>query len=210
MKNMLGIIFMLIAFQSSVFAQMKEMNDKQEFEQKLKQTAKNVKSIESDFTQLKHLDIFDNDISSKGKFYYRHNNKICMDYTSPVNYLIVINGDKLKTVADGKKSVVNLGSNKSMKEMRSMLAACMSGDLSRISSDYDLEYFEDTKYYLIIVKPKNKTVRDYISDFHIYLDKKDMSVDKLRISENTIDYTNYQFSNKKFNSLQNDEKFSVN
>lgn len=209
MKYIISIIFLALASFTSLSAQMKKIDDRQSFEAKLAQATKAVSSIESSFTQIKHLDVFDNDITLKGKFYYKHNNKICLDYTGSLDYAIVINGDKLKIADNGKKAIVNLASNKTMKEMQGMLTACMSGDISQLSSEYELEYFEDSKYFLVIVKPKSKVVQDYIKDFHIYFDKKDMSVDRLRISENATDYTDYIFSNKKFNSLQNDEIFSV-
>lgn len=209
MKYILNTFFAIVISAMPLCAQMKKVENKQTFEQKLEQSTKAVKSIESSFTQIKHLDVFDNDITLKGKFYYKHGNKICLDYTGSLDYMIVINGDKLKIVDNGKKSIVNLASNKTMKEMQGMLAACMSGDISQLSSEYELEYFEDSKNYLVVVKPKSKVVQEYIKDFHIYFDKKDMSVDKLRISENATDYTDYIFSNKQFNSLQNDEKFSV-
>lgn len=210
MKHIISILIALLIFSVSLYAQMKKIENKQVFEQKLEQATKAVKSIESSFTQIKHLDVFDNDITLKGKFYYKHNDKMYLDYSGSLDYMIVINGDKLKIVDNGKKSTVNLTSNKTMKEMQGMLTACMSGDISLLSSDYDLEYFEDTKHFLVVVNPKSKVVQEYIKDFHIYFDKKDMSVDKLRISENATDYTDYIFSNKKFNSLQNDDKFSVN
>ena len=210
MKHIIYIFFALFLAVAPACAQMAKIQNIQAFEQKLKQFTETAKSIESSFTQIKHLDIFDNDITLRGKFYYRHSNKIYLDYTGSLDYLIVINGDKLKIVDNGKKSIVNLTSNKTMKEMQGMLTACMSGDISLLSSGYELEYFEDTKYFLAVVRPKSKAIQEYIQDFHIYFDKKDMSVHKLRISENTTDYTDYIFSNKKFNTLQNDEKFLVN
>ena len=209
MKYILNILLVVASF-TTLSAQMRKLENQQAFEQRLESSTKATKSIESSFTQVKHLDVFDNDITLKGKFYYKHSNKICLDYTGFLDYMIVINGDKLKIVDNGKKSTVNLTSNKTMKEMQGMLTACMSGDISQLSSEYELSYFEDSKYFLVVVKPKNKIVLEYIKDFHIYFDKKDMSVDKLRISENATDYTDYIFSNKKFNSLKNDEKFSVN
>ena len=49
------------------------------------------------------------------------------------NPLIVINGGRLKIVADGKKSVMQLNTNKMMHEMQDMITACMVGDLSRMN-----------------------------------------------------------------------------
>lgn len=116
--------------------QMKKLTDLKDFEARLLQEAKNIESIESNFTQIKYLDVFDEKITSKGKFYYKKSNKICMDYAQPMNYLIVINNNQLKIVSDGKKSIMDLHSNKMMNQMQDMLTACMVGDLSNMSPGY--------------------------------------------------------------------------
>ncbi|MDB0798230.1 outer membrane lipoprotein carrier protein LolA [Phocaeicola vulgatus] len=189
--------------------QMKKLTDLKDFEARLLQEAKNIESIESNFTQIKYLDVFDEKITSKGTFYYKKSNKICMDYAQPMNYLIVINNNQLKIVSDGKKSIMDLHSNKMMNQMQDMLTACMVGDLSNMSLGYALEYFEDTHYYLIQIKPVSKAVKAYINQIQIYLDKKDMSVHKLRLSETATNYTEYEFSDKKFNSLKDEAKFTI-
>lgn len=209
MKRLYIYFLLLFVCLLQINAQMKMLKDVDAFNKRVIQEAVSVKSIESDFTQVKHLDLFNENITSKGKFYYKHSDKISLDYSSPTKYLIVINGDKLKIVSDGKKNIVGLKSNKIMAEMRGMLTACMSGNISQISG-YKMEYFEDTNSYLIKIKPTNKSVQAYISGFDIYMDKKDMSVSKLRISENASDYTDYLFQNKKFNTLTDDKKFLVN
>ena len=61
-----------------------------------------------------------------------------------------------------------------MNQMQDMLTACMIGDLSKMSSDYKLEYFENDSYYIVKIKPVNKAIQAYISEIEIYLDKKDI------------------------------------
>lgn len=78
-----------------------------------------------------------------------------------------------------------------------------------MSSSYQLEYFEDAHYYLVKIKPTNKAVQAYINGIEIWLDKKDMSVYKLRLSETATNYTEYEFYHKKFNSLKDETKFAV-
>ncbi len=51
--------------------------------------------------------------------------------------------------------------------MQDMLTACMIGDLSKMSSNYLLEYFEDARYYLVKIKPTNKAVQAYIAGIEI-------------------------------------------
>lgn len=207
-----SFIYLLLSlfFISSAHAQqMKKMTQLQEFESRLAKEAQTVQSIESDFKQEKYLDVFDEKVTSKGKFYYQKSNKICMEYFRPMNYLIVINGSKLKIVSDGKKSIMNLSSNKMMNQMQDMLTACMVGDLTKMSSNYQLEYFEDARHYLVKIKPVSKTIQAYIAGIEIYLDKKDMSVYKLLLHETATNYTEYEFYNKRFNSLKDEAKFTI-
>ena len=188
---------------------MNKLIQTRELESRLAKEAQTIQSIESDFTQVKYLDILDEKVTSKGKFYYQKSGKICMEYAQPVNYLIVINDSRLKIVADGKKSTMSLSANKMMNQMQDMLTACMIGDLSKMSSDYKLEYFENARQYMVKIKPVNKAIQAYISGIEIYLDKKDMSVCKYRISETAANYSVYEFYNKSFNTLKDETRFSI-
>ena len=193
----------------ATMAQTSNITDMQKFENQLKETASKLISIESDFTQVKHLDMFDEDVTSKGKFYYLKDNKIRLDYSQPLNYLIVINGTRLKIVADGKKSVMQLNSNKMMNEMQDIITACMVGSLNRMNDNYNLEYQEDKEQFIVRITPRSKVVKDYISNIEIRLNKTDLSVDQLRMYENEADYTDYKFSNKHFNQLKDESLFSI-
>ena len=193
----------------SAAAQTTDIADMQQFETRLKETADKLTSIESDFVQVKHLDMFDEDVVSKGKFYYQKNNKISLDYSQPLSYLIVINGGRLKIVADGKKSIMQLSTNKMMNEMQDMITACMVGDLNRMNGSYNLKYQEDNNQYIVSITPRSKQVKEYVSAIEIRLSKADMSVDQLRMYENEADYTDYKFSNKRFNQLKDESRFSI-
>lgn len=210
MKTILIAILIVANIPYCVYAQsMKKLVQTKDFENRLAKEAQTIQSIESDFTQVKYLDILDEKVTSKGKFYYQKSGKIRMEYAQPINYLIVINGARLKIVADGKKSTMTLNANKMMNQMQDMLTACMIGDLSKMTSDYKLEYFENAQYFIISIKPVNKAIQAYITGIEIYLDKKDMSVYKLRLSETATNYTEYEFYNKRFNALKDETKFSV-
>lgn len=209
MRIILIALFLTLGISSARAQAMKALTQVQKFDERLAREAQAIQSIESDFTQVKYLDILDEKVTSKGKFSYQKSNKICMEYAEPVDYSIVINGSQLKIVADGKKSVMSLSSNKMMNRMQDMLTACMIGDLSKMTADYQLEYFENEQYYLVKIKPVSKAIQAYISGIDIYLDKKDMSVHKLRLSETAANYTEYEFYNKRFNALHNETKFSV-
>lgn len=208
MKYLTLLFTLMLAFQTTM-AQMHPVADMQQFETQLKSSASKLTSIESDFTQVKHLDMFDEDVTSSGKFSYLKDNKISLSYSKPLSYLIVTNNGKLKIVADGKKSIMSLNSNKMMNEMQDMITACMIGDLGKMNNDYELNYQEDNQQYLIKITPKSKSVKEYVSGIEIWLNKTDMSVDQLRMYENEADYTDYKFSNKHYNQLKDDGRFVI-
>ena len=208
MKHLLTLLIFTTSALAAA-AQVSDIADMQQFESRLKATSDKLTSIECDFVQVKHLDMFDEDVTSKGRFYYLKNNKISLDYSQPLSYLIVINDSRLKIVADGKKSVMQLNTNKMMNEMQDMITACMVGDLNRMNNSYNLKYQEDNSEYIIGITPRSRQVKEYISAIEIRLSKADMSVDQLRMYENEADYTDYKFSNERFNQLKDESRFAI-
>lgn len=206
-SSVLGVLLLSVCF---AFGQtMRRMTDLTVFKNRLAETAQKVRSIECDFKQTKHLTVFKQTIVSRGKFYYQKPDKLCLDYSRPVSYQLVINGDRLKTVSGGKKSVTTIGANKVMNQMQDMIAASMTGDLSRLSSQYRTVFYENDKYYLARVVPVSSEARQYMQQIDIYLDKASMAVYELRLRENASNYTDYFFYNRRFNSLKDENIFSV-
>ena len=204
-KTIIYLIVILLNISTS-FAQMKKMENADSFIKKMEQSASTVKSIECNFKQIKYISSFKQNIVSLGRFYYKEE-KISLHYVKPRPYLVVINGGKIKIESLGKKNIMNLKDNKEMQEMNNMLKVCMTGNLSDVSKDYRMEFFEDDQYYMINVKHVNESANKYKLD--LYLNKKDISVDKMRMSEAEGDYTEYQFINKKLNTIKNDDLFKL-
>lgn len=195
----------ILIISTATASAMQPLADPTELNDRLARFANDLQSIESDFIQTKHIDIFDEDVISNGTFLYHGGTKICLDYTHPTPYRMVINGNKLMTVSNGRKSVVTLKSNAMMNEMQTMISACMTGNLTAISADFDLTYSQDDSNYAITVVPRKQTVRQYITRIDIRFDKKDMAVTELIFHENGTDYTRYTFKNRKFNTLKSDD-----
>jgi outer membrane lipoprotein-sorting protein len=167
-----------------------------------------VNVLESDFVQTKYMEMLSENIVSKGKFYYKKTSKIALDYTSPAQYLIVINGQQVKIVSGGKKNIYELRANKMMSQTSALLSACMTGNLSLLSADYRLEYTENNTQYRIKILPLD-SMKSYLEEIDIFLNKQDFSVDRLRMTEPTLDYTEYVFTNKKKNTPLTDEIFRI-
>lgn len=208
-RTILTIVLLSVCTLVSAQTGMTQIDPGVTFNKRLAEEAVRIQSIESDFTQVKYLDVFDEKVTSKGRFYFKKENKIALEYTSPLDYLMVINGQKLKIVSEGKTSLVNLGANPMMNQMKAMLSACMVGDLSQLTSGYQVTYSENATLYKVNIRPASEAIKAYLCEIVIFLDKKNMSVKNIRLSESEKDYTEYEFTNQKYNTLTTDEKFSV-
>lgn len=212
MKRFFTIVLLLLLPAATISAQEEKMvpvASPMAFQERLKQETAGITSIESDFTQEKYVDVFSEKIVSKGRFYYGQNGKIRMDYLSPLPYRVVIDGEKLTVVSEGKSNTIHIGSNQPLKEIEKMISACMTGNFTGISSSYKLDCYETPSQYVIKIRPLSENVQAYISEIRVSLDKKEMSVKSLRLSEAEKDYTEFLFTNNKYNTLITDETFAV-
>ncbi len=180
------------------------------FRQRLSAENRQVKSIESDFTQYKVMEIMEKPLVSSGKFYFRNDDKIRMDYLQPEAYLIVLDGQKIKIEAGGKKNVYDTSSNQIASAMQSMLSACLFGDIDeKNSAAYNMSAFETSENYQVEIEPRNKRMKKYIQKIEVVFSKKDLSVDQLTVWESSSDFTRQVFTNKKFNLSLSDQLFNV-
>lgn len=175
------------------------VGDSREFLRDLAEKTSRVHTIQAKFVQNKHLSVFSTDVKSYGRFSWQSPDKICLDYSTPAKYRIVINGDRIKTVNGGRSSTLSLKGNPVMDQMGSLVAACMTGNLESLGNGFRYSVKESSSGYLIDVSPVSETVRKYVARMEIYLSSLDMSVTKLVMYENETDYTSYVFTEKKFN-----------
>lgn len=179
------------------------------FSEKLKEAGDKTKSIECSFNQTKSMAVLTKPNISTGKFFYQKEQNICLEYSIPKGNLIVMSGGKFKIVSDGKKNVVDMKSNPMMRQMGSMLTACMTGDLNLFGSDSKTEYFETPSTYTVIIVPNNKRVKKYLQNVVLVFDKRDMTLNSMLMQENGTDFTKYDFNEKKLNSTIEADKFKI-
>ena len=95
--------------------------------------------------------------------------------------------------------MVDLTGNSTMRGIRDLLAACMSGQVWDLASDYQIELYESDALYRVVIVPTNSVVRSYIAGIEIEITKFDAGVTRLVLRESTEDFTEYLFSNRRNN-----------
>jgi outer membrane lipoprotein-sorting protein len=171
-------------------------------------TAKKTQTIASDFTQVKHMKMMNDKVNSKGKFYFKKEDKIRIEYTSPFQYLLVMNGGQIMVRDENKTNKINTRNSKTMQSVNKVMMDCMRGTVFG-NKDFSVKAFETKSQYLLQLTPANSNMKGLFARIDVYVEKSDNSVSKLVMNENGGDYTDMNFTNKKINTNLADALFST-
>ncbi len=193
----------------TVFSQPKgftKVIDRNAVSLKLKKVSAETKTIDCDFLQYKHLDILENDIESIGHFSFKASNKVRWQYTKPYNYLIVMNTCKMWIKNDKKIQEYDTKSNKVFKEVNDLMIGMVQGNILD-NPDFNSELYTSKDEILAILVPQKPEMKDFLSEIHIFFDIKTFTVSKLKMIEQSGDYTLIKFINRKYNISISDNNF---
>jgi outer membrane lipoprotein-sorting protein len=188
--------------------QMKPMQDVDGFKSKLIGMAGSISTISSDFIQEKNLVVLSEKITSKGSFFYKKENNIRWEYTTPFKYLIIIKDGKMYTGSESNSKVNDTQSNKMFQEMTKFMGGFINGDILKNEKDFTAEYFEGKGKYYVKLVPRSEKTRQMLEEIDIWFDSADLSVSGIKMIEPGDDYTKIDFINKKLNSSIPLEKFA--
>ena len=171
-------------------------------------TAKNTQTISSDFNQLKHMKMMNDKVSSKGKFYFKKEDKIRIEYTSPFQYLLVMSSGQIMVRDENKTNKINTRNSKTMQSVNKVMMDCMRGTVFT-NKDFSVKAYDNKTQYLMQMIPVNSGMKNLFTRIDVYIEKSDNSVSKLVMNENGGDYTEMIFTNKKINTALPDALFSI-
>jgi len=212
MNKMTLIIITIILFaMTESFSQpgFSPMKDQKQFTLELSRVTKNTNSLESSFIQEKNLDVISEKIISRGKFYFKKDDKLRWEYTEPFPYLIIMNGDKVLIKDEKKENRFDASSNKIFTEINSIMLGSIRGTILNEDKKFKIDFRENDQYHLVKMSPLSQQVITYITEIRIYFNKVSHHVSRLEMVEASGDYTKIEFTGMKINNNVPDENFFV-
>jgi outer membrane lipoprotein-sorting protein len=186
----------------------KPVADLAAFRQTFARAAQQTQSIQADFVQEKNLSMLADKIVSKGKFWFKKENKVRMEYTQPSYYLMVMNGgNMLMKDKEGGRGASTRG-NKLLGMINRITVDCIQGNVLN-STDFSAKVLENAGNYRLELTPAAKGLKQYFSAINLTVDKKDHSVTKIEMLEAGGDNTVISFLHKQLNVNIPDEVFAV-
>ena len=185
------------------------VKDLPKFKEQFAAIAKKTETIKSDFTQEKNLSMLSEKIVSKGKFWFKKNDLLRMEYDKPYEYLMVLNKDNM-VIKDGKKiNRINIRSNKIFQQINKITVDCVQGTVLS-NPDFVTKVYETNHTYLVELSPVAKALKEFFKDIEVIVDKKDYAVKTIIMNEQSGDNTTLHFINREFNTVLPDALFVIN
>ena len=147
-------------------------------------------------------------ITSKGIFWFKKDNLVRMEYNHPFQYLVIINKNNVFVKDGNKENKISTKSNKLFQQINRMMVDCVQGT-ALSNPDFKVTVFESAAAYLVELLPVAKGMKDYFKNINIVLSKKDYSVNKLEMYEQSGDNTIISFTNKELNASIADALFTI-
>lgn len=209
MNKILASLFSVFIFCSlqAQYAGYTAVKDIKVFRQQFAAASQKLNSLQSDFIQEKNLSMLSEKIISKGKFWFKKENKVRMEYTQPFKYLMIMNGSNIYIKDGQKENSVSTNSNKLFQQINKIVVDCVKGTTFS-NTDFKFNVFENKSTYLIELTPVVKNLQSIFKNINVIVDRKDFSVNSIKMIEPSGDYTNINFTNKILNTNLADALFT--
>ena len=165
-------------------------------------------SIKSDFVQEKNLSMLSEKIISKGKFWFKRESMVRMEYNQPYQYLMILNKDKIFIKDGQKENKISAKSNKLFQQINRIMIDCMQGTALN-NPDFKTRIFENKTSSLIELTPQTKGLKEMFKSINVIVDSKDFSVISIEMLELSNDNTLIRFTNKELNAEIPDSLFTI-
>ena len=201
------VLLLLIVGRAS--AQEQKMSDSEitAFREAVNTTARNTKTLHTDFTQYKHLDFLSKDIETSGKMSFKAPNLLLWQYLKPYQYSIIFKNNKIFINDAGKKSNMDIGNSKMFDKLNKLIVGSVSGNMFD-EKEFTITYFKTKEFTITRLVPKDATLKKYIRQMELYFDKNGNMVSQVKMIEPSNDYTRIVFKNKVLNAKIEDSVFS--
>ena len=191
------IKFVILFFSMAVMTYAQENTTQYIFEQELRSNNEDITSIKCQFVQTRGMSVLASTVSKEGVFYFERPNSM---------QLLFFDGDYIKMddfqfemkVAENVTET-KIDANPMLKNLRSILGACVIGDFSQMTKGFFAELEHTPTEWIVTMKPQRGKAASKISQIVISFDQNDMSLNCLNLMEKSGDYTMYQFADKVFN-----------
>ncbi len=194
-------------FCGSIFAQEKlSVKEVKGLEEKLQQKNADIKSLQGEFIQTKKLDFLEEPAKSSGEFFYQAPMQLKWIYLSPEPFSLLFTNQKLFIEEEGNTKEIAISSNKLLNKLSQLIAKSINGEMLSDAS-FTVNYYNEETFITAHLLPEEASIKDFIEKLVLYINPKTLLVEKIKIMENTKDFTLISLEKIRVNETIKDSVF---
>ena len=201
--------FLLTVFSITAFAQTQlTESQSQEVINQLTQAAASMQSMQCRFVQEKNSTMLAEPSVAQGTMHYAAPDRMRWEYTTPYAFALVVNGERIVKVTDGKAEVLEGNAGRMYQGMVGLIIGSASGRKLFDTTVFDIVLYDDNGFWRADMTPKRRDMKRMFSQLVFRFDKKTNGISRVEFVGSAGDVTSIRFEEIKLNGVIGDEVFA--
>ena len=172
-------------------------------------SASQVETFSCDFLQEKHMSMLENVLISKGRLYFKRNNRLRWEINHPETSGFAVNGDQAKRWEgdSGRTQTFKVNRVPFIKVFTEQVFLWARADFKQLKKRYHIQVLSETPIRLMLL-PISLQEKKYLANLRISFATDASYVRTVEVHEPDGDFTRIQFLNTVINNPLNDSLFN--
>lgn len=206
-KLLLSILFVAVSLMVTAQTQLSE-SQTQEVIRQLTQVASTMQSMQCRFVQEKTSTMLAEPSVAEGTMHYAAPDRMRWEYTAPYAFALVVNGERLVKVTDGKAEVLEGNAGRMYQGMVNLIIGSASGKKLFDTTVFDIVFYDDNGFWRADMTPKRRDMKRMFSQLVFRFDKKTNGISRVEFVSANGDITSIRFEEIKVNEAIGDKVFA--
>lgn len=206
MKKIILSLLMIILPLTAILAQNYTVA---QVKQRINNVASAMNSMKCDFVQTKSLRMLKSNVVSKGVMYYGKPNKLRWEYTSPYQYVFILNGQTVWLKNSKGNSKIDVAQSKMFKEITRIMMSSVLGTCVSNNRDFKVSLSGHGNAWQAVMIPRRNPMKQMFSSITVCFDMAKSMVSTVKMTEKNGDTTLITLKNVQTNTPINAKVFSL-
>ncbi len=174
----------------------------------LTKTAASMQSMQCRFVQEKTSSMLAEPSVAEGRMYYAAPDRMRWEYATPYAFALVVNGERIVKVTDGKAEVLEGNAGRMYQGMVNLIMGSASGKKLFDTTVFDIVLYDDNGFWRADMTPKRRDMKRMFSQLVFRFDKKTNGISRVEFVETGGGLTSIRFEEIKVNEAISDKVFA--
>lgn len=207
MKRIFLILFSLLIVLLPLNAQQKV--DENTVRKQINTAVQRMRTMQCDFTQTKTMRLLGDKMVSKGRMFYSTGNKLRWEYTTPYQYIFVMNQNQVLLKKGNKSQVINVNQSKMFKEITRIMMNSVLGNCLSDKQDFKTGLQQTQQEWIATMVPLKKNLKQMFQTIKVHFSRQKSIVTQVEMIEKNGDRTVIELRNMQTNQKLNASLFNI-